>query len=53
MFDQPGEGAPQGVVAKFESECPQCDGSILPGEPIYLTEDREWICQECNDAATR
>lgn len=49
MFEQPNEGRPEGVHAKFDSECPWCDGSILAGDPIFLSDDKEWICEECNN----
>jgi hypothetical protein len=49
MFDQPDEGRPEDVVARYESECPWCDNSIRPGDKIYLTESRQWICQDCHD----
>lgn len=49
MFDQPDEGRPEGVLAQYESECPWCGESIFPGDRIYLTDDKEWICHDCEE----
>lgn len=48
LFDDaaPVERALRTITARFDSECPVCDGAIYAGEPITGM-DGDWVCEDC------